>query len=137
MKKNKYDLFLVYKKLKKNKLLSSLSTLNNEREKIELVKKTLHEILNETNRNDTSESLASELKSNAHFRQSLMQKLEISNNRQNHLLNEINNNLAEIGKIEEQKKKIKERKKFLDVKTQRLIELKNENFLKAKNPSIL
>ena len=30
MKKNKYDIFLTLKKLKKNKLLNNLSTLNDE-----------------------------------------------------------------------------------------------------------
>ncbi len=135
MKKNKYDLFLVYKKLKKNKLLSSLSTLNDERKKIELIKKTITEVLIETN-NNSSETSASELKFNANFRQNLMQKLEVSNNRENHLLNEINNNLVQIEKIDKQKEKIKERKKFNDMKNQKLIELKNDNYLKAKNPTI-
>jgi len=48
MKKNKYDLFLTLKKLKKNKLLNNLSTLNDERKKLNFIQETLKELI-ETN----------------------------------------------------------------------------------------
>ena len=60
-----------------------------------------------------------------------MNKLEISSNRQNHLQNEINNNLSAIGKIEKQKEKIL--KKIEEEKKQNLIELKKDNYFKPKN----
>ena len=39
MKKNKYDIFLTLKKLKKNKLLNNLSTLNDEKKKVRFCKR--------------------------------------------------------------------------------------------------
>ena len=111
MKKNKYDTFLILKKLKKNKLLNNLNTLSIEKDKIKLVKETLHEMIDASNIDNFEETLGSTLKVRANFRQNLMNKLEISSNRQNHLQNEINNNLSAIGKIEKQKEKILEKKK--------------------------
>ena len=48
MKKNKYDIFLTLKKLKKNKLLSNLHTLNDEKKRLDFVKETLNEMLNQS-----------------------------------------------------------------------------------------
>ena len=48
MKKNKYDIFLTLKKLKKNKLLNNLSTLNDEKKRLDFVKETLNEMLNQS-----------------------------------------------------------------------------------------
>lgn len=133
MKKNKYDTFLILKKLKKNKLLNNLNTLSIEKDKIQLVKETLHDMINASNIDNFEETLGSNLKVRANFRQNLMNKLEISSNRQNHLQNEINNNLSAIGKIEKQKEKILEKKKIEEEKKQNLIELKKENYFKPKN----
>ncbi len=132
MKKNKYDLFLVLKKLKKNKLLNNLTTLNEEKKRLKLVKKTLNEMLNDNNNSET-EGLGSEIKFKAAFRSNLLNKLEISNNREGHIDNEIKTNLSEIGKIEKQKEKIKSRKKINQVKKNNLLELKKESFFKPKN----
>ena len=110
MKRNKYDTFLILKKVKKNKLLNNLSTLNIEKNKVQLVRETLNEMIDSTDLNKVEESYGLDLKVNANFRQSLMNKLEISSNRAVHLQNEINYNLSEIGKIEKQKQKIREKK---------------------------
>ena len=45
MKKNKYKVLLKLKKIKKNKLLSNLNTLNDEKEKLLSVKDYLEDIL--------------------------------------------------------------------------------------------
>ena len=110
MKKNKYDLFLILKKLNKFKLLNNLSALNEEKSKINLVKKTLIEMLSEKSTSDSKEEFGSDIKAMASFRASLMNKLEISSNREGHINNEIKENLSEIGKIEKQKETINLRK---------------------------
>ncbi len=133
MKRNKYDTFLVLKKVKKNKLLHNLSTLNIEKNKVQLVRETLNEMIDSTDLNKVEESYGLDLKVNANFRQSLMNKLEISSNRADHLQNEINYNLSEIGKIEKQKQKIREKKKLTDLKKEKLLDMKKDNYFRPKN----
>ncbi|MAI77240.1 MAG: hypothetical protein CBC25_08675 [Pelagibacteraceae bacterium TMED65] len=133
MKKNKYDTFLVLKKVKKNKLLHNLSTLNIEKNKVQLVRETLNEMIDSTDLNKVGESYGLDLKVNANFRQSLMNKLEISSNRAAHLQNEINYNLSEIGKIDKQKQKIREKKKLTDLKKEKLLDMKKDNYIRPKN----
>ena len=133
MKKNKYDTFLVLKKLKKNKLLHNLNTLNIEKNKVQLVRETLNEMIDSTDLNKVEESYGLDLKVNANFRQSLLNKLEISSNRAVHLQNEINYNLSEIGKIEKQKQKIREKKKLTDLKKEKLLDMKKDNYFRPKN----
>ena len=133
MKRNKYDTFLILKKVKKNKLLHNLSTLNIEKNKVQLVRETLNEMIDSTDLNNVEESYGLDLKVNANFRQSLMNKLEISSNRAVHLQNEINYNLSEIGKIEKQKQKIREKKKLTDLKKEKLLDMKKDNYFRPKN----
>ena len=133
MKRNKYDTFLILKKVKKNKLLHNLNTLNIEKNKVQLVRETLNEMIDSTDLNKVEESYGLDLKVNANFRQSLMNKLEISSNRAVHLQNEINYNLSEIGKIEKQKQKIREKKKLTDLKKEKLLDMKKDNYFRPKN----
>ena len=133
MKKNKYDLFLVQKKLKKNKLLNNLSTLNDEKKRLHFIKKTLSEMINQNKLNQSDEISGLDLKINASFKQNIMNKIQVSLNRQNHVEEEISHNLAEIGKIEKQNEKIKEKKRFNQIKKENLIELKKDNLFKPKN----
>ena len=62
-----------------------------------------------------------------------MNKLEISSNRAAHLQNEINYNLSEIGKIDKQKQKIREKKKLTDLKKEKLLDMKKDNYIRPKN----
>ena len=55
MKKNKYDIFLTLKKLKKNKLLNNLSSLNDEKKRLDFVKETLNEMLNQSAAEESGE----------------------------------------------------------------------------------
>ena len=71
-------------------------------------------------------------KINASFKQNIMNKIQVSRNRENHVEQEISNNLAEIGKVEKQKEKILE-KKFNKIRKENSLELKKENFFKPKN----
>ena len=102
MKKNKYDIFLTLKKLKKNKLLNNLATLNDEKKRLDFIKETLNEMLNQSSIDKSSELSGSDLKFRASFTSNLIDKLEVSKNRENHVLDEINNNLKEIVKIKKQ-----------------------------------
>ncbi len=133
MKKNKYDLFLVLKNLKKNKLLNNLSTLNDEKKRLDFVKKTLNQMLDQNFISNSNEISGSDLKVRASYTQNLMKKIEVSRNRATHVLGEINHNLAEIGKIEKQKEKIKEKKKMNKVQKEKLLELKKDNYFRPKN----
>ena len=67
MKKNKYDIFLTLKKLKKNKLLNNLSTLNDEKKRLDFVKETLNEMLNQSAVEESRELSGSDLKFRASF----------------------------------------------------------------------
>ena len=113
MKKNKYDIFLTLKKLKKNKLLNNLSTLNDEKKRLDFAKETLNEMLNQSTVEGSGELSGSDLKFRASFTSNLINKLEVSKNRENHVLDEFTYNLKEIVKIEKQKEKISEKKKFI------------------------
>ncbi|MFL2661276.1 MAG: hypothetical protein ACJ0G4_04975 [Alphaproteobacteria bacterium] len=135
MKKNKYDLFLTLKKLKRNKLLNNLSTLNNEKEKLNFIQETLKELIITNEKSDFEQLTGSDLKRKSQLRQSLMNKIQISNNRENYLSDEINNNILEISKIEQQKKKIKEKKIKENIKKENFEELKKENNFNYKNHS--
>ena len=132
MKKNKYDIFLTLKKLKKNKLLNNLSTLNDEKKRLDFVKETLNEMLNQSAVEESGELSGSDLKFRASFTSNLINKLEVSKNRENHVLDEITNNLKEIVKIEKQKEKISEKKKFIKIQEDKVKELKKENYFKPK-----
>ena len=133
MKKNKYDIFLTLKKLKKNKLLNNLSTLNDEKKRLDFVKETLNEMLNQSAAEESGELSGSDLKFRASFTSNLINKLEVSKNRENHVLDEISHNLKEIVKIEKQKEKISEKKKFIKIQEEKVKELKKENYFKPKN----
>ena len=133
MKKRKYDIFLTLKKLKKNKLLNNLSTLHNEKKRLDFVKETLNEMLNQSSVNKLGELSGSDLKFRASFTSNLINKLEVSKNRENHVLDEISYNLKEIVKIEKQKEKISEKKKFIKIQEDKVKELKKENYFNPKN----
>ena len=66
MKKNKYDTFLILKKLKKNKVLNNLNTLSIEKDKIRLVKETC-EMIDASNIDNFEETLGSNLKVKANL----------------------------------------------------------------------
>lgn len=132
-KKKKYDLFLVLKNIKKNKLLNNLSTLNDEKKRLDFVRKTLNEMLDQNFINSSNEISGSDLKVRASYAQNLINKIEVSRNRATHVLGEINNNLAEIGKIEKQKEKILEKKKINKIQEEKLLDLKNDNYFRPKN----
>ena len=96
-------------------------------------KETLNEMLNQNAVEESGELSGSDLKFRASFTSNLINKLEVSKNRENHVLDEITHNLKEIVKIEKQKEKISEKKKFIKIQEGKVKELKKENYFKPKN----
>ena len=85
-------------------------TLNNEKRRLEFIRQTLTEMLTTNSINNSNEISESELKGRAAFSDNLLRKLEVSKNREAHVLEEIKDNLNEVSKIEKQKEKIIKRK---------------------------
>ena len=128
MKKNKYKVLLKLKKIKKNKLLSNLNTLNDEKEKLLSVKDYLEDVLKH-NIPDEDVVSGNYLKQLSDFNNEISKRLEVSNNRYSHIQTEINNNLVEINLIEKQKEKIishKQKNEQIELKSK---ELRAETFV--------
>ena len=122
MKKNKYKVLLKLKKIKKNKLLSNLNTLNDEKEKLLSVKDYLEDVLKHNIPNEDVVS-GNHLKQLSDFNNEISKRLEVSNNRYSHIQTEINNNLVEINLIEKQKEKIishKQKNEQIELKNKEL-----------------
>lgn len=122
MKKNKYKVLLKLKKIKKNKLLSNLNTLNDEKEKLLSVKDYLEDVLKH-NIPDEDVVSGNHLKQLSDFNNEISKRLEVSNNRYSHIQTEINNNLVEINLIEKQKEKIishKQKNEQIELKNKEL-----------------
>lgn len=109
MKKNKFQILLLLKKLKQNKSLISLNSLNKEKIKIKNIKEDLNELLN-SNKFEKGEILSSALLNQmTNYHNEIQNKLTISENREKYLMQEIKDNLKEINKLNKQKEKIKEK----------------------------
>jgi len=127
MKKKKYELLGLLKKIKKNKLTSSLNTLNLEKKKLERISDDIKEMLDKS-AFITGEILnSSQLRQTSSFRVNLQEKLEISSNREIHLEKEMNDYLGEISKIKKQKEKIDKK-----IKEEALIIEKNNELRKSQ-----
>lgn len=128
MKKNKYKVLLKLKKIKKNKLLSNLNTLNDEKEKLLSVKEYLEDVLKHNIPNEDVVS-GNHLKQLSDFNNEISKRLEVSNNRYSHIQTEINNNLMEINLVEKQKEKIishKQKNEQIELKSK---ELRTETYI--------
>ena len=125
MKKKKYQLLGLLKKIKRNKLTSNLNTLNLEKRKLERISDDIKEMLDQS-AFSTGEILnSSQLRQTSSFRVNLQEKLEISSNRELHLEKEMNDYLGEISKIKKQKEKIDKK-----IKEETLIIEKNNELRK-------
>ena len=115
MKKTKFDLLLMLKKLKKNKSLANLNFLNVEEKKLSKIQVSLGELLktSELPKNILLSSI--QIRQISNYQNQLQEKLTITHNRNQYIKNEIKNNLMELSKINKQKenieKKITENKK--------------------------
>ena len=129
MKKKKYQLLNLLKKIKKNKLSLNLNTLSLEKKKLERISKDLKEMLEKSSFNEGEILNSSQLRQTSSFRENLQEKLEISTNREIHLEKEMNDYLGEINKIKKQKEKIDKKIKEEFLIIEKIKDLrKNHNF---------
>ena len=127
MKKKKYELLGLLKKIKKNKLTSSLNTLNLEKKKLERISDDIKEMLDQSAFNTGEILNSAQLRQTSSFRVNLQEKLEISSNRELHLEKEMNDYLGEISKIKKQREKIDKK-----IKEESLIIEKNNELRKSQ-----
>ena len=129
MKKKKYELLSLLKKIKKNKLSLNFNTLSLEKRKLERISEDLKEMLEKSSFNEGEILNSSQLKQTSSFRENLQQKLEISTNREIHLEKEMNDYLGEINKIKRQREKIDKKIKEEVLIIEKIKDLrKNHNF---------
>ena len=133
MKKNKYDLLILLKDLKKNRFVSKLATLNTEQKKIKKVHKELGKMMRSCDFSQDQIFSSASMQQVSKFRNDLNEKIEISRNRKNHLSKEIKGYLTEINKIDRQKDKIFDKKKQLSAIRERIEDSKNDLNFKMKN----
>tara|TARA_B100000925_G_scaffold170325_1_gene128253 strand:+ start:457 stop:861 length:405 start_codon:yes stop_codon:yes gene_type:complete len=127
MKKKKYELLGLLKKIKKNKLTSNLNTLNLEKKKLERISDDIKEMLDQSSFNTGEILNSAQLRQTSSFRINLQEKLEISSNRELHLEKEMNDYLGEISKIKKQREKIDKK-----IKEESLIIEKNNELRKSQ-----
>ena len=109
MKKNKFDLLLILKKLKKNKSLMSLSKLNEEKTRVSAVENTLNEMLKSSDFSENEITSSALMKHTSNYKKLLQERLSVSSNRKNYLDSEISENIQQISRINKQKDKIEQK----------------------------
>ena len=132
MKKKKYELLGLLKKIKKNKLTSNLNTLNLEKKKLERISDDIKEMLDQSAFNTGEILNSAQLRQTSSFRVNLQEKLEISSNRELHLEKEMNDYLGEISKIKKQREKIDKKIKEESLIIERNKELRKSQVFKTK-----
>ena len=132
MKKKKYELLGLLKKIKKNKLTSNLNTLNLEKKKLERISDDIKEMLNQSAFNTGDILNSAQLRQTSSFRVNLQEKLEISSNRELHLEKEMNDYLGEISKIKKQREKIDKKIKEEGLIIEKNNELRESQVFKTK-----
>ena len=132
MKKKKYQLLSLLKKIKKNKLSLNLNTLSLEKKKLERISEDLKEMLEKSSFNEGEILNSSQLKQTSSFRENLQEKLEISTNREIHLEKEMNDYLGEINKIKKQKEKIDKKIKEEAQMIEKIKDLRKDHNFKTK-----
>lgn len=132
MKKKKYELLSLLKKIKKNKLTSNLNTLNLEKKKLERISDDIKEMLNQSAFNTGEILNSAQLRQTSSFRVNLQEKLEISSNRELHLEKEMNDYLGEISKIKKQREKIDKKIKEEGLIIEKNNELRESQVFKTK-----
>ena len=132
MKKKKYKLLNLLKKIKKNKLSLNLNTLSLEKKKLERISEDLKEMLEKLSFNEGEILNSSQLRQTSSFRENLQEKLEISTNREIHLEKEMNDYLGEINKIKKQKEKIDKKIKEEAQMIEKIKDLRKDHNFKTK-----
>tara|TARA_A100001037_G_scaffold302137_1_gene333109 strand:+ start:706 stop:1113 length:408 start_codon:yes stop_codon:yes gene_type:complete len=132
MKKKKYQLLNLLKKIKKNKLSLNLNTLSLEKKKLERISEDLKAMLEKSSFSEGEILNSSQLRQTSSFRENLQEKLEISTNREIHLEKEMNDYLGEINKIKKQKEKIDKKIKEEVQMIEKIKDLRKDHNFKTK-----
>ena len=111
MAKKKYDILSKLKKIRKNKLVSNLGTLNKEQRKLERINSELKDMLDDSKFEIGKTITSGAVRQVSTFRKNLQDKIQVSENREVHLKKEIDTYLNEISKVNKQQEKIEEKKK--------------------------
>ncbi len=129
MKKKKYQLLSLLKKIKNNKLSLNLNTLSVEKKRLERIGDDLKEMLEKSSFEQGEILSSSQLKQTSSFRENIQEKLQVSSNREIHLEKEMNSYLSEISKIKKQREKIDKKIREEALAIEKINELrKNQNF---------
>ena len=129
MKKKKYQLLSLLKKIKNNKLSLNLNTLSVEKKRLERIGDDLKEMLEKSSFEQGEILSSSQLKQTSSFRENIQEKLQVSSNREIHLEKEMKSYLSEISKIKKQREKIDKKIREEALAIEKINELrKNQNF---------
>jgi len=109
MNEKKFNLLLKLKKVKKNKSLAGLNTLNKEKAKLSNIQESLGKILETSKFPKDEEMTSSFLRQISSYQNQIQDKLNTSLNRQKYLSSEILSNVNEISKINKQTETIEKK----------------------------
>ena len=109
MKKTKFDLLLLLKKLKKNKSLANLNLLNTESQKLLKIQKKLDEMLSASKYPKNELLSSNEIRQISNYQNQIQEKLTITHNRNQYINKEIKNNAKELVDVNKQTEKIKKK----------------------------
>lgn len=109
MKKTKFDLLLLLKKLKKNKSLANLNLLNTENRKLFKIQKKLDEMLLGSKYPKNELLSSNEIRQISNYQNQIQEKLTITYNRNQYINKEIKNNAKELADVNKQTEKIKKK----------------------------
>ena len=133
MAKKKYDILSKLKKIRKNKLVSNLGTLNKEQRKLERINSELKEMLDDSKFEIGRTISSGAIRQVSTFRKNLQDKIQVSENREVHLKKEIDTYLNEISKVNKQQEKIEEKKKENLAILEQNKEIRNSIIPRVKN----
>ena len=133
MIKKKYKALEILKKIKRKDLISGLSSLSSEKDKLKLIGGELKELLNQSKIQQNQIFIGSQLKNTSNYRENLQEKIEISKNREIHLNKEIDSYLNQISKVKKQEEKIQEKIKDELASQEKTKELRNNQNFRTKN----
>ncbi len=126
MKRDKFDLLMVMKKIKHNKSMLGLDALNKEKQKLHKIKKDLNFMIENSKFKKNELLTSSQLRQISNYQSGLQNKLNITNNREKHLSKEISSNISQISKLNKQKDKIQKKINTIKTKKVELLESKSE-----------
>ena len=133
MAKKKYDILSKLKKIRKNKLVSNLGTLNKEQRKLERINSELKDMLDDSKFEIGKTITSGAVRQVSTFRKNLQDKIQVSENREVHLKKEIDTYLNEISKVNKQQEKIEEKKKENFAILEQNKEIRNSIIPRVKN----